>query len=31
MKVVLKEKLVQFLEKKGIEALTVQLPKARGC
>jgi hypothetical protein len=31
MDIILRKKLILFLQKRKISALTVQLPKARGC
>ncbi len=31
MEVVLTDKLVRFMKKRGLDTLTVQLPKAKGC
>ncbi len=31
MEVILTDKLVHFLQKKGKDAITINLPKARGC
>jgi len=31
MEVILKEKLIRFMHKKKVNALTVALPKAKGC
>lgn len=31
MEIVLKDKLVRFMKKRGVDSLTVKLPRAKGC